>query len=286
MTERIEETGPEWRSFQDEGEADRSRVGSPISLRKHDLGLSTMIGTSSEDASGRGLSLVARSMIERLRTWNKRSQLRTSTDQNLRRALQLIVTIAEKMGIKDDDPVVERASYIYRKALQKGLTKGRPMPSMTAAALYLALRDTGTVRNLKDVAAVSGVKRKDLAKHYRLLLRELDVKVPTLDPIKCVPRIANRAGLSGRTVRRAIEILKKAREMRIIEGKDPMGLASAALYIANLIEKEGKNQRDLAQAAGVTEVTIRNRCKGFRVLDLDHLQPSTQDKAEAAVATT
>ena len=42
-----------------------------------------------------------------------------------------------------------------------------------------------------------------------------------------------------------------------------MGLAAAALYVACVTNGENKTQRDVAEAAGVTEVTIRNRYKGF-----------------------
>jgi transcription initiation factor TFIIB len=95
-------------------------------------------------------------------------------------------------------------------------------------------------------------------------VRELDIKMPIADPIKSVARIASKAGLSEKIQRRAIEILRKAAEMRISAGKDPMGLAAAALYIACVLENGNKTQKDIAEAAGVTEVTIRNRYKGLK----------------------
>ena len=51
--------------------------------------------------------------------------------------------------------------------------------------------------------------------------------------------------------------------------KDPMGLAAASLYIACLQNNEKKTQKDIAEAAGVTEVTVRNRYKSLkRVLNI------------------
>ena len=260
VKERTEEQGPEWRSFSQDGDGEsKSRVGAPFSLASHDMGLTTVIGEKDRDAAGRFLSLQTRAAVERLRTWDKRSFIHGSADQNLRRALFIMDRIADRLNA--GNLVVERGAYMYRKALAKGLTRGRPTPALVSAAIYAACRDTATLRNLKDIAAASNVKRKEIAKCYRLLVSELDMKIPVVDPCRCVPRIASRSGLSEKTNRRAMEMLREASRLGVLEGKDPMGLAAAALYTACVLEHEHKKQRDLAAAAGVTEVTIRNRCK-------------------------
>ena len=81
---------------------------------------------------------------------------------------------------------------------------------------------------------------------------------------RCVSSIASKAGLSGKTTRRALVILKRAEENGVSTDKEPMGLAAAALYVACILEGEDKTQKDLAAAAGVTEVTLRNRFKILR----------------------
>ena len=62
------------------------------------------------------------------------------------------------------DSVVEKAAYIYRKALDKGLVRGRSISALMASALYAACRDTETPRNLKDVEIAANIKRKDIAR--------------------------------------------------------------------------------------------------------------------------
>ena len=81
---------------------------------------------------------------------------------------------------------------------------------------------------------------------------------------QCVSRIASKAGLSKKTSRRALVILKRAEESGISAGKDPASFAAAALYVACILEGEDKTQKDVAEAAGVTEVTIRNGYKDLR----------------------
>src|SRR6267143_1276114 len=262
VKEKIEETGPEWRSFSNEEKDERSRTGLPTSVAIHDMGLATIIGGENRDAAGKSLSGSMKFTVERLRTWDRRSQVHVSADRNLRQALSELRRLSDKLSVSE--AVTEKAAYIYRKALERGMVRGRSITAVIAASLYAACRDRETPRTLKDLAAVSNVRKKDIARCYRLLLKEMDIKMPVVDPTKCVSRIASRASLSERTKRRALEILKKAEEARISAGKDPMGLAAAALYVSCTLEGEDKTQRDVAEAAGVTEVTIRNRYKGLR----------------------
>ena len=59
-------------------------------------------------------------------------------------------------------------------------------------------------------------------------------------------------------------LIEKAKKLWIVAGKDPMGIAAAALYLACISTGEVKSQKDISIASGVTEVTIRNRCAGLR----------------------
>ncbi|HZW55700.1 MAG TPA: TFIIB-type zinc ribbon-containing protein [Nitrososphaerales archaeon] len=264
VKERIEEAGPEWRSFQQDSEMGRDprRTGIPSTLAMHDMGLSTVIGLENRDASGRSLQSSMKTTLERLRTWDRRSQVHESVDRNLRQAFSELDRLAEKLNVSDS--VIEKAAYIYRKAIERKLIRGRSISGLIAASLYAAFRNTETPRTLKDVASVANLKKKDLARSYRLLLREMDLRMPVADPIKCVSRIASKAGVTERTKRRAIDILRRAQDTRTSAGKDPMGLAASALYVACVMENESKTQKDIAEAAGVTEVTIRNRYKGLK----------------------
>ncbi len=262
VKDKIEETGPEWRSFSNEERDDRSRAGLPTSVAMHDMGLATVIGSTNKDASGKSLSGSMKSTVERLRTWDRRSQVHQSADRNLRQAFGELRRFSDKLSVSE--AVTERAAYIYRKALERNLVRGRSIAGIIAASLYAACRDGEIPRTLKDLASVSNVKKKDIARSYRLLLKEMDIKMPVVDPAKCVSKIASRAGISEKTQRRALEILNRAEQTRISAGKDPMGLAASALYVACVLEREQITQRDVAEAAGVTGVTIRSRSKSLR----------------------
>tara|TARA_B100000953_G_scaffold33359_4_gene26481 strand:+ start:3754 stop:4602 length:849 start_codon:yes stop_codon:yes gene_type:complete len=263
VSENRESGGPEWRSFANDS-GNKSRVGSGTSITIHDMGLSTMISPINIDATGKPLSSTMKKSIDRLRTWNTRSQVNSSSDKNLRQALSEMDKLKDKLSLSD--AVIEKAAYTYRKANEKKLVKGRSVNGLVAACVYAACRDAETPRTLDDVADGINVRRKDVARCYRLIFRELDLKIPIADPVNGVARIASEAGLGERTKRKAIALLNKAKKIGMAAGKDPMGLAAAALYLACITDGGNTTQRNISDASGVTEVTIRNRCVGLRPL--------------------
>jgi transcription initiation factor TFIIB len=262
ISDKTLEARPEWRAFNFQEVDDRARTGIPSSLARHDMGLSTIIGRTDKDASGRTIESSMRTTMDRLRTWDFRTQAHSPTDRNLRQAFTELDRIKDKMMLSE--AAVEKTAYIYRKAQERGLVRGRTISATLGAAVYIACRETGASRTLKDIAEISNVKRKDLARMYRLVVIELDLKIPQIDPMKCIARVASKANLTEKTKRLAIGIMQEVIKSGISAGKDPMGLAASVLYLACLETGENKTQTDIAEAAGVTEVTVRNRYKNLK----------------------
>jgi transcription initiation factor TFIIB len=259
--DRSVESRAEWRTFDSE-KNDRVRTGSPASLAYHDMGLATVIGKANKDSSGRQLAASMQSSFHRLRTWDFRTQAHSPSDRNLMQAFNELGRLKDKLGLSD--AIIEKTAYIYRKAQEKNLIRGRSTSSILAAAIYLACREMEASRTLRDIAQVTNVKRKDVSRSYRLLVIELDIKVPLADPIKCISKIANKAKLSEKSKRMAIETMNALTKQEISAGKLPMGLAATVLYISCLSNGENITQKDIADASGVTEVTIRNRFKDLK----------------------
>lgn len=265
--DRVAESRAEWRTFDSE-KNERARAGSPTSLAQHDMGLSTTIGKENIDSSGRHLDASVSTTINRLRTWDFRSKAQSATHRGLIRAFTELGGLKGKLGLSD--AIIEKTAYVYRKAQEKRLVRGRSTSAMLAAAIYASCREMGAPRTLRDIAAGTEVKRKDISRSYRILVLELDIKVPLVDPLKCIAKIANQAGISEKTKRAAMKTMNELVEQEISAGKLPMGLAATVLYMSCLQNGEIKTQRDIAEAAGVTEVTVRNRFNDLkRRLQLD-----------------
>jgi len=264
INEKILDSGPE-RMFSDTS-VNKSRTGDRTSLTRHDQGLSTIINPLNKDASGKPLSASMKASLNQLRKLNSRSSVNPSVDRNLQQALSELLKMKEKLSLSD--AVAEKAAYIYRKALERKLVRGRSISALIASSLYAACRESGTPRTLKEVSSAINITKKDLSACYRLILKELDLKMPVVDSVSCIAKIASIANLSEKTKRYAIKFLKKAEQEQILAGKDPMGMAGSALYLASIMTDEHITQKDIAMAAGTTEVTIRNRCKNLRSLNI------------------
>jgi transcription initiation factor TFIIB len=242
----------------------RARTGAPSSLAIHDMGLSTIIGRENKDARGQGLDSATSFAIMRLRRWDVRTQMHSSADRNLRIAFQQLNTLKDKLGLSN--AVIEKTAYIYRKAYEKGLARGKTISGMLTASVYIACREMAIPRTLKDIAIISNVKRKDIARNYRLLLLELNIKIPIVDPLNCIIRISNRVRISNKTKSKAIRTMNSIAKDKLIisAGKNPMGFAASLIYLKSDSSRDDVTQMQLAEAAGVTEVTIRNICKFLR----------------------
>jgi transcription initiation factor TFIIB len=268
MKDSMVNEGPEWRAFTPTEKDSRSRVGVPLSFAVHDKGLTTMIGRVGRDAFGRKIPMDTKLQMLRLRKWQIRSRVHSSVDRNLAQAMAELDRLSDKLHIPPS--IKEKAAVIYRKALEKGLVRGRSISAITAASLYAACRMTQTPRTLREISSQSPIDKKDIARCYRLMLRELDIQMPKPEAQLRVPKIAAKVGVGEKTQQTAVDILRRATKLRTTAGKDPMGLAAAALYIACVMCDEKRTQKTIADAAGVTEVTIRNRYKGLKeALDLE-----------------
>jgi transcription initiation factor TFIIB len=261
FSEKAPENRAEWRNFGSE-KNDRARTGSPVSLAQHDMGLNTVIGYNNKDSRGQNIDASMHSTMKRLRTYDFRSQAHTSTDRNLMRAFGELGRQRDKLGMSD--AMIDKTAYIYRKALGKGLVRGRSTSAILAAAIYIACREMGAVRSLKDVGEITDVKRKVISRSYRILIQQLEMIIPVIDPTKCIAMIANKAKLSEKSKRMAIDTMKDLTNTEASAGKRPMGLAATILYLSCLRNEEAVTQKDIAEAAGVTEVTIRNRIKDLK----------------------
>jgi transcription initiation factor TFIIB len=142
--------------------------------------------------------------------------------------------------------------------------RGRAISSILAAALYIACREMGMPRTLNEIAASSNIKLRALAMDYRLLVKKLDLKIQLVDPIICIAKIANKANLTEKTKRQAMDIMHDVIKREISAGKRPMALAASVIYLSAMNSGENKTQRDIAQAAGVSEFALRIRIQDLK----------------------
>ena len=256
---KLTDRGPEWRAFDDEQRAKRARAGAPLTYTIHDKGLSTMIDWHDRDIYGKRLSPGQKAQIYRLRKWQRRIRVSDATERNLAFALSEISKIANALNLPKN--ILETASVIYRKAVKEHLIRGRSIQGVTSAAVYVACRQCGLPRTLEEIAQSSNINKKEVGRSYRFLIKELNYFIPPLKPSQYITKFSNQLTMQGKVEEIAQKILITARELKLTSGRGPTGIAAAASYIASVLTGERKTQREIAEIAQVTEVTIRNRYK-------------------------
>jgi transcription initiation factor TFIIB len=275
IEERMIDFGQEWREF-DSDQDKRRRTGAPMTFTRFDRGLGTDIGQKGDifQLKGKGMN-----KFFRLRKWQYR--ISTAIERNLKLALAELKRVASYLKLTKS--VEEEAARIYTMAVQRGLVRGRSMESVVAGALYAACRRHEVPRTLDELSEASGIDKKEVGRTYRFITRELGIRILPSNPVDYIPRFTSALKLSAETQSKAVEILEMAEKSELTSGRGPTGIAAASLYVAALLNNEKRTQREVADVAGVTEVTIRNRYKElFKKLKLKEKDKEKATKVKKA----
>ena len=266
IEENIPSQSAEWRAFTPQERDSRARAGTPTNYSHYDKGLSTVIRVE-KDAFGRPLSPKVKQQMWRLRRWQTRSKVHASQSRNLMLAMSELQRLSDILHMPSS--IHDMAAIIYRKTLNEGLVRGRSIGGMVAGALYAAVRSSKLPRTLKEISEASQRNQKEIARSYGVIVRNLDMRMPIDDPADYVTKVAEKAKVSSDVEGLAISLIGAAKNKYATTGKDPSGLAAAALYLSARMLKEKVTQAQLAKAANVTEVTVRNRKRDLmKSLDL------------------
>lgn len=246
LQDRAMNTEQERRAFTTEEKSKRMRTGSPVTNLLPDMGLTTIIDTPSPQNQRLYRAVKWQNRLP----WSKRNILIATTE---------IKRIGGILNLPQD--VKETAAQIYKKAFNKKLLRGRSIKAMVAACIYYACRTSKIPRTMQEILDQSTVDGKELRKAYRTLIKELGLKVPSLDPTALVAKYTSELHVSSAVEKRVVEILRQVKGERFVAGKDPKGLCAAAVYIAARELGEARSQQEIAHVIGITEVTLRSRAK-------------------------
>ena len=254
----------------EKGVESKDTTGMPSSLVYPDKGLNTVITNQNTDANGTSLSQDQISSVNKIRYYNKLSDSKNHI-RNLKNAFAVMAAIKDKLNLTD--PVIERAAYYYRKTLNSQLIKGRSIKEMVVASVYAACKEMDIPRRLEDISESAFADKIFAGRCFRIMTRELSINSPSVDAARYMSKVAENADVSQKTYRRAVNMLDVVKKDPISYGKDPKALATAALYGACMIEEKDKvNQARIAQAGGISVVTLRKR-----VLDISKVFPEIQN---------
>ena len=156
------------------------------------------------------------------------------------------------------------AINLYVDAHNKKI-RGKSIKLVVTACIYAVIRHSpDTTKSLNEIETVSNFNKKNIQGCYRLLHQVLELKPGLPDPQQKLAKIGNSLGLSPTKTeiikRTASKILQKARDAGTTAGKDPNGLAAAAVYLS----VKGLTQNEASECSGVSLSTIANNVKIMR----------------------
>ena len=251
--------GKDNRVFADGSGMENERWGQPKTNLLHDGGLTTDMAPAYKDGSGQSLSPAQRRKYNRLRRQHQRTRIRDAKERNLVTALNELDRLAGQMGLPR--MIREDAARIYKKAVYKKLVRGRSIEGVVAACIHAACRMNHMARTLDEIGMHSRTGRKEIGRTFKKVMKELKIRIYPAPPSEYVPRFCSHLQLDAVTEGMAKTILGRQELNGLAAGRGPTGIAAAAVYLSARINGIIRTQREVSLAAGVTEVTIRNRYK-------------------------
>ncbi len=266
VADQIADSGPETISSNLEDKMKLARATGQTTYSQHDLGITTEISMGSKDFSGKTINHEVSNQMRNLRKWQQRVRISSPKERRLANVLAKMGETCNSLNLSKN--VLETASMIYRNLDGHVDVKGKSVVSITAATIYIACKQCEVVRSLEEICRgicpAKDVKSKTklAAKYYRTMVMEVEqLSAPVVTMDKYISKIANMTQTEVRVERLALEIAEKTKDSNISDGKAPNGIAAAYLYVSSVLLGQNVLQRDVSSIAGVTEVTIRNRCK-------------------------
>ena len=266
VADQIADYGPESKGSNLEEKMKLARATGQTTYSQHDLGITTEIAIGTKDFSGKTINSNVANQMHNLRKWQQRVRVSSPRERRLVNVLTRIGDICQNISLPKN--VLETASIVYRNLDEKIDVKGKSVASISAATIYMACKQCDVVRSLDEICEGScspneiKAKAKLAARYYRTMVMEMGTaNAPVVTMDKYISKIANLTKTDVRVERLALEIAEKTKNSNLADGKAPNGIASAYLYVASVLLGQSVLQRDVSSIAGVTEVTIRNRCK-------------------------
>lgn len=254
IDEQKMDLGPDW-GYSEHGEADNRRAGAPNTVTRHDRGIGTNIGLH-RDANGRSLSGSKRRKLGRMRREHRRAKFESKAERNRMKAFMEIRRMTSALGLSKS--VREQTCQLFRTAQDRGLLRGRSIEAIAAGCVYAVCRINEHPRTFGDIETVAVVSKARIENGYGVLNRKLGLPVPPAKPKQYLPKVASEVEVDAKTERRARELIEQA-DAKTKEGVHPGGVVAGALYQAGKQTGERMTQAELAEAAEVSAVTVRER---------------------------
>ncbi len=224
----------------------KERTGSPMSILMPDIGLSTVIDRTK----------IKNPDLRRAAKWNTHLSWE-------KRNMLMAITELKRIGgnLNFPERVKKSAVRLYKEVFKRQLLRGRSINGMVAACAYYACKDEKVPITLQEILEEASINDNIVKKCYKILVRELNLKISHIDPVTLIPRYCADLNLGIEVEKEAMKVLHNFIVRTSISGKDPKGLCAGAIYLVAKLRNVKVSQKDISRVISVTEVTLRSRYK-------------------------
>ena len=220
--------------------------GSPVSILLPDISLCTIMERNK----------ISNPNLRRAAKWDVHMSWKS---QNLLIAITELKRLSANLELPEH--IQKTVIKLYKKALKKDLMRGRSIKGILTACLYLACKKENRPITLQELLGESSVNSREFNKNFSVLIKELKVKSPNLNPVLLIPKYISRLNLDIDIEKQVIELMSSFLKEKFFSGKDPKGLCAGALYLISKLGNRKLSQKAISEVTGTTEVTLRSRYK-------------------------
>src|ERR687890_252694 len=291
VMDQIDDYGPESHATDFDEKMKTVRASGYTSYSLHDYGLRTEIGFTSKDYSGKSIDYQMAEQMNNMRRWHSRIRVASTKERRLSNVLSKINETCSAMSLPK--------TLVESEAMGKSIACIAAATIYLACKRFSVVRSLEEIVESTGITRQHTPSIKLAAKYYRIMVMEMGIftdenssamtsktssssniascssKPSFVSPssIQSTPipvalaidqyisKLANTAKIDTKVERLAIDIAHKTKDSLLGDGKAPNGLAAAYIYLAAVLLGFNLLQMDISGLAGITEVTIRNRCK-------------------------
>lgn len=229
------------------------RVGGPDDGLLGDMGLGTIIGEGgttnlSKIHNNGGLKSTARALMA---------------------AFDKTSVLAERLCLPKS--IIDRSNELYKRVEESKELKGRKTDSVVTACLFIACRQAGVPRTLKEMCNVAQARNRDVGrcfnkiKKLKLYKKGKRSSGPTSGAVQLMDRFCSKLKLPT-LIKAAKHVVSVATKRGYVEGKTPATLAGGAIFMVCNLSPDLTCRRTLKEISSVTHMaplTIRGAYKSL-----------------------
>ena len=252
LVDRFIDMTAEWRFYgaEDNKSSDPTRCGMPV----NDLLPNSSLGSVISHRMNESYDM---KLIKKYHMWNSISY----KERSLYNIFENITVNAINNGISPS--IIEEAKVFYKKVSDSRISRGENRSGLIATSIYMSCKSNNVPRSTKEIAAIFNLKTTTMTRGCKKFNDIMRMNLDSSKPADFVQRFCSKLNLPNNMREYCKHIIEKADDMNLITESTPPSAAAGCIYVCNVIHDLGINKKDIAEACGISAVTLAKVSKNL-----------------------